>query len=423
MKAVLTLALKSAWARRLTLSILLAAIALASALLLAVERVRHDAHANFVQSISGVDLVVGPRGGAVQLMLYAVFHTGAATQNMRWESFAALAAHPAVAWAVPLSLGDGHRGFPVLGTTPAYFEHFRHADRQPLAFSAGRPFGGTIDTVFEAVLGSEVAARLGYRLGEKITLSHGMETLGPEHADKPFTVVGILAPTGTPVDRTVHVSLAAISAIHLDWAGGAPMPGLSIPAEMVRKFDLAPKEITAMLVGLKNRADVFRLQRMINGYRGEPLMAVLPGVALDELWQTIGIVEKTLLALSALVMLVGLSGLVATMLAGLNERRRELAILRSLGAGPGEIFLMLVAEGLVVTVAGAVLGFLLMTLGIVLLAPLAQTHFGIHLTSRAPAGNEIVLLLSIVATGLAASLVPGWRALRMSLADGLTPRT
>jgi putative ABC transport system permease protein len=422
MKAVLTLALKSAWARRLTLGITLVAIALASALLLAVERVRHDARANFAQSISGVDLVVGPRGGATQLMMYAVFHTGTATQNMRWDSFEALATHPAVAWAVPLSLGDSHRGFPVIGTTPDYFTQLRPAVSQTLTFAIGRPFAGTADTVFEAVLGHTVATELGYRTGDRITLAHGMEALGPEHADKPFTVVGILAPTGTPVDRTVHVSLAAITAIHLDWAGGAPLPRLNIPAEQVRKFDLAPKEITAMLIGLKSRGDVFRLQRHINGYRGEPLMAVLPGVALDELWQTLSTVENGLLAISALVVLVGLAGLAATLLAGLNERRRELAILRSLGAGPGDIFLMLVAEGLVVTVLGVILGNVLMMVGTVLLAPLALTHFGIHLQLRPPTANEIALLLSIIVTGLAASLVPGWRAWRMSLADGLTPR-
>jgi len=422
MKAVLMLAFKSAWARRLTLGITLVAIALAAALLLTVERVRHDARANFAQSVSGVDLVVGPRGGATQLVLYAIFHTGSATQNMRWDSFAALAAHPAVAWAVPLSLGDSHRDFPVIGTTPDYFTRLRPAVGQKLTFLTGRPFAGTVDTVFEAVLGSAVATELGYRVGDHITLAHGMERLAPEHADKPFTVVGILAPTGTPIDRTVHVSLEAISAIHLDWVGGAPLAGLNIPAQQVRKFDLAAKEITAMLIGLKSRGDVFRLQRHINSWRGEPLMAVLPGVALDELWQTLATVENSLLAISALVVLVGLAGLTATMLAGLNERRRELAILRSLGAGPGEIFLMLVAEGLVVTVLGVTLGCGLLAMGIVLLAPLVLSQFGIPLELRPPAANEIVLLLSIVATGLAASLVPGWRAWRMSLADGLTPR-
>lgn len=418
MKAVLLLALKSAWARRLTLGIALAAIALSSALLLAVERVRHDARQSFTQSVSGVDLVVGARSGAVQLMLYAVFHAGSATHNMRFDSFTAIAAHPAVDWAVPLSLGDAHRGFPVLGTTAAYFERFRYADGRPLAFAAGQPFAGT----FEAVLGSQVATELGYRLGDRIALSHGMADLGPAHDDKPFTVVGILAPTGTPMDRSVHVGLEAITAIHLDWMGGAPVPGLAIPAEQVRKFDLAPKEITAALVGLKNRSEVFRVQRFINGYEKEALMAVMPGVALDELWQTLATVERTLFAVSGLVVLVGLAGLMATLLAALNERRRELAILRALGAGPGEIFLMLTLEGLCVTLLGVLLGCGLLAAGVIALSPLAQANFGIHLSLRPFSGNEFVLLASILATGLVASLVPGWRAWRMSLIDGLTPR-
>lgn len=418
MKAILLLAVKSAWARRVTLAVTLIAIALASALLLAVERVRGDARESFTQAISGVDLVVGPRTGAVQLMLYAVFHSGTATSNMKLESYEALASHPAVEWAVPLSLGDSHHGHPVLGTSPDYFARLRYGDRQTLAFAAGKSFAD----VFEVVLGSEVAEKLGYRLGDRITLTHGLADLGLEHADKPFTVVGILAPTGTPTDRSLHVSLEAITAIHLDWAGGAPMPGFAVPAEYVRKFDLKPKEITAMLIGLRSRSDVFRLQRHINGWRSEPLMAVLPGVALDELWQTLAVVERTLLALSALVVAVGLAGMMATMLAGLNERRRELAILRALGAGPAEVFLMLTFEGLLVTLVGVAFGCGLLFAGVALLAPFAQTQFGVHLGARMLSANEITLLLSIIGSGLVASLVPGWRAWRMSLADGLTPR-
>lgn len=422
MKPILLLALKSALARRLTLGITLCAIGISSALLLAVERVRHDARESFSQSVSGVDLVVGARGGGVQLMLHAVFHSGAATHGIRLESFEAIASHPAVAWAVPLSMGDSHHGFPVQGTTPDYFARFRHGDGQALVFAEGRAFG----EIFETVIGSAVAAELGYRVGDFVTFSHGMEeAMEPEHGehgDKPFRVVGVLAPTGTPVDRTVHVGLEAITALHLDWAGGAPLPGLTIPAEHVRKFDLRPKEITAALIGLKNRADVFRVQRHINDYRGEPLLAVMPGVALDELWQVLSMVERTLLALSALVVTVGLAGLTATMLASLNERRRELAILRALGAGPGEIFLMLTAEGLLVTTLGVLAGCALLAAGIFFFAPLLQAHFGIILQWRMFASNEWMLLAAILATGLAASLVPGVRAWRMSLADGLTPR-
>jgi len=419
MKWLLTLAARSAWNRRLTLGMTLVAVALSVTLLLGVERVRHEARNSFALSVSGTDLVVGARTSAVQLMLYAVFRLGEASNNIRWQSYQTIASDPAVAWAIPLSLGDSHRGQPVLGTTAAYFEHFRYGDGQPLTFAAGVPFSG----LFETVLGAEVAERLGYRLGDRIVISHGMGDSGlAEHEDKPFTVVGILARTGTPVDRTLHISLEAIEAIHLDWAGGAPLPGLSIPAEHVRKFDLQPKEITAALIGLKSRAAVFRLQRKINSHPGEPLLAVLPGVALDQLWQMVGFAERTLLAVSAMVLVVGLAGLVAVILASLGERRRELAILRSVGARPGELFFLLSAEALFVTLLGAAVGVTLLALLTLTLAPLVQAHFGLALSAQWLTGDELKLLAAVVAAGLVASLVPGYSAYRLSLADGLTPR-
>lgn len=419
MRFLLLLAARSAWNRRLTLGMTLIAVALSVTLLLAVERVRLEARNSFAQSVSGADLVVGARSSPVQLMLYAVFRIGEATNNIRWQSYRAIAENPAVAWSIPLSLGDSHHGFPVLGTTTAYFELFRYADSQALTLVAGKPFA----ELFDAVLGAEVAQRLGYRLGDAIVLNHGMGDVSlAEHADKPFKVVGILARTGTPVDRTVHVSLEAMEAIHLDWQGGAPLPGLSIPAEYVRKFDLTPKEITAVLVGLKNRAAVFKVQRQINNDTTEPLLAVLPGVALDQLWQVVGFAERTLLAVSAMVVAVGLAGLVAVVLASLGERRRELAILRSVGARPGEVFLLLSAEGLFITVLGALLGVALLALLTALLAPLAQAHFGLAFRARWVSPDELRLLGAVVAVGLFASLAPGYRAYRLSLADGLTPR-
>ncbi|MBI4986600.1 MAG: ABC transporter permease [Rhodocyclales bacterium] len=416
MKHLFLLAAKSAWNRRLTLGLTLVAVTLSVTMLLGVERIRHDARAGFAHSVSGTDLIVGARTSPVQLMLYAVFRIGEATHNMRWQSHLDLAAHPDVAWAVPLSLGDSHRGFPVLGTTPAYFEHFRYGDAHALDFAAGTRFAG----VFDAVLGAKVAAQLGYRVGDRIVLAHGRG--GAEHADKPFVVTGILAPTGTPVDRTVHVALEAIEAIHLDWQGGAPLPGFSIPAEFVGKFSLKPKEITAVLVGLKSRAGVFKMQRHVAAYDKEPLLAVLPGVALAQLWQVMGTVEQALLAVSAMVVAVGLAGLVAVVLAGLNERRRELAILRSVGARPGDVFVLLSLEGLFVTVAGGILGVALLAAAGALLGPLVQAHYGIEVAPRLVSFEELRLLAAVIAVGLLASLVPGWRAYKLSLADGLTPR-
>ena len=419
MKYLFALAAHSAWNRRLTLGMTLAAIALSVTLLLGVERVRHDAREGFSQSVSGTDLVVGARTSPVQLMLYAVFRIGEATNNIRWQSHQAIADHPAVAWSIPLSLGDSHRGFPVLGTSGAYFDHFRYGQSKSLTFAEGKRFEG----VFEAVLGSEVAERLGYRLGQKIVLNHGMGDVSlTEHADKPFLVTGILARTGTPVDRTAHISLESIEAIHLDWQGGAPIPGMSVPAEYVRKFNLAPKAITATLVGLKSRAGVFKMQRFVNEYKDEPLLGVLPGVALNELWQVVGIAERTLLAVSAMVVAVGLCGLVAVILASLNERRRELAILRSVGARPGDVFLLLTIEGLCVTAVGAFLGVILLTILTALLGPMAQARYGLVIEPRFISLEELRMLGVVVVVGLFASLIPGYRAYRLSLADGLTPR-
>lgn len=424
MKALLQLAAASGWNRRGTLALVALSIALATLLLLAVERVRLDVRENFSQAVSGTDLVVGARTGPVQLMLYAVFRLGGATNNIRMDSLRAIGQHRAVAWVVPLSLGDSHRGFPVLGTTTDYFERFHYGDRQALQFAQGTRFSGDLDGLYGAVLGAEVARRLHYALGDRLVLAHGAGTLpGSEHADKPFTVVGILAPTGTPVDRTVHISLQALEAIHLDWSAGVPMKGLAIPAEQARKFDLEPRQVTAALVGLKGRAAVFTVQRFVNEYEGEPLLAVLPGVALDELWSVVGVGESLLLGLSALVALVSLAGLVATVLAGLNERRRELAVLRAVGAGPRHVLLLLAAEGLLVTLAGVALGLLACWALVALAGPWAQAQYGVTLNLAAPSASQWQLLAAVLGAGLLASLVPGLRAYRLSLADGLAPRS
>lgn len=427
MKALLVLGLASAWNRRGTLALSVLSVALAVTLLLTVSRARDAAQHGFDQAVAGVDLVVGPRGSPVHLLLYAVFHLGEATHTLGWQSYQALAADPLVAWSVPMALGDTHRGYPVLGTTPALFRHLRHGDRQPLRFSDGQAFAGP----FEAVLGAEVARRLAYALGDTITLHHGSGHLddhddhgptGNTHADKPLRIVGILEPTGTPTDRTVHVSLESLEALHLDWQGGAPVPGLHIPPEMAIKFNLSPKTLDAALIGLHQRTDIFRFQRQVADFRDEALMAILPGLAMAELWQLIGGAERILRGIGWLVVGVGLCGLTAVILAGLGERRRELAVLRSVGAGPRHIAALLAMEGLALTVAGLLLGLAMVEGGSRLLAPWLTAHLGVDLTHNAFSTDELQLIATVLVTGFLASLLPGWRASRMSLADGLIPR-
>lgn len=419
MRPLLSLAARSALNRRFVLALIVCSIALSTFLLLGIERLRHDVRENFAESVSGTDLIVGARTGSVQLLLYSVFRIGNATNNIRWSSVQQLAQHRSVAWLVPISLGDTHRGFAVVGTTPDYFRHFQVGAHEPLVLAAGRPFDG----VFEAVLGAEVARRLGYRLGDAVVLSHGDGAIAAnDHADKPFKVVGVLAPTGTPVDRSVHISLQAMEAIHLDWAAGAPLPGLSVSAAQAQQQDLTPRSVTAVLLGLKSRAAVFSVQRFVAEFRAEPLMAVLPGVALDELWEVVGVGEQGLLLMSAMVALVSLAGLMAVIMAGLNERRRELAILRSVGAGPRQVLLLLALEGALVTSCGVALGWLLCEAALRALAPWVLAHHGIHLHGRLPGTAEFELMGLVLLAGWLASLVPGYRAYRLSLADGLAPR-
>jgi putative ABC transport system permease protein len=395
------------------------AITLSVTMLIGVERLRYEAHRGFSLSISGTDLVVGARTSPVQLILYAVFRIGEATSNIGWQSFQDIADNSLVAWAVPISLGDSHHGFPVMGTTPAYFEHFQYSDSRRLSFVKGQPFRD----VFDVVLGIEVASQLGYAIGDRIVLSHGMGEIGLlAHDDKPFIVSGILAPTGTPVDRTLHISLEGITAIHLNWVGGVPMHGFTIPGEHVRKFDLTPKDVTAALVGMKSRAAVFKVQRQINEYKAEPLLAVMPGVALEQLWQVVGVAEKTLLAVTSMVVFVGLSGLAAVLLASLNERRREMAILRAIGARRRDIFLLIVSESLLVTLGGVVLGIIFLSAASLALAPWVQANYGIALQPALVSVAELKLLVGVLVVGLLAGLLPGYRAYKMSLMDGLMSR-
>ena len=418
---LLRLALASLNNRRFTALLTVFAIALSVCLLLAVERVRSETRAGFASTISGTDLIVGARSGSVNLLLYSVFRIGNATNNIRWDSFERFAEHPRVSWAIPISLGDSYRGYRVMGTSDAYFEHYRYGRKQPLQLAEGRAFA---EDPFEVVLGAEVAAALQHKLDDQLVLAHGVATVSLiQHDDKPFRVVGILKRTGTPVDRTLHISLAGMEALHVDWQHGMPARGAArVDAEQARQLDLQPQQITAFLLGLNSRIATFALQREINQYRGEPLLAILPGVALQELWSLVGTAEKALFVVSLFVVLTGLIGMLTAILTSLNERRREMAILRSVGARPWHIAGLLIAEAFSLALAGVLFGVLLLCLAIAVAQPLLQSHYGIDLPFALPSAYEWMLLAAILLAGLVIGCVPAWRAYRQSLADGLSIR-
>ncbi len=417
---LLSLAGKSAWNRRGTLMLVVFSIALSATLLLGIEKLRMQIRESFVQAVSGTDLVIGARGGDIQLMLYAIFHLGGATNNMGWDSAREIAKRDDVAWTIPISLGDSHRGYPVVATTGDFFEHYRFRGGEQLRLAEGkRP-----ESLFDVAVGAETAKKLGYVLGQKIVLSHGNSgTYLTEHGDKPFTIAGILAPTGTPVDRSLYIGLPAMEAIHVNWQGGAPVPGLHITPEQVARFDLEPKSITALLVGLKKRSRVFALQRDINEWKNEPLTGVMPGVAMDRIWGMVNAGEQALLLVSALVTVTGLAGLAAAILAGLGERRRELAILRSAGARPLDVLMLMACEGVLLVFTGVVCGILMLYLLTAAFGPVLADNYGIFIRLSVPAAGEWKLLGYICLAGLLTSLIPAFRAYRLSLSDGLAVTT
>ncbi|WP_339846744.1 ABC transporter permease [uncultured Halopseudomonas sp.] len=418
---LLRLAIKSLANRRFSAILTVLAIALSVTLLLAVEKVRTEARASFTSTIAGTDLVVGARSGSVQLLLYSVFRIGNATNNIRWDSYQHVAGLPKVAWAIPISLGDSHRGFRVMGTNAGYFEHYRHGRDQALEMVRGAPF---VD-LYDAVLGADVARELGYALNSEMVLAHGTGAVSfVDHGDKPFRVSGILRKTGTPVDRTIHISLQGMEALHVDWQQGMPARGAaSVSAEQAREMDLTPKAITAVLLGLTSRISTFAVQREINQFGDEPLQAILPGVALQELWSLLGIAEKALFIVSLFVVLTGLVGMLTAILSSLNERRREMAILRSVGARPRHVFSLLLLEAASLAFAGIMIGLGLMYLCLWLAQPLILSRYGLYIAITPPGTYEWTLLGAILAASILMGSVPAWRAYRQSLADGLSIRT
>jgi len=413
---ILTLALRSIANRRATAILTVLTVAISVTLFLGVEKVRHGARASFENTISGVDLIVGARSSPVNLLLYSVFHIGDATNNITWDSYRQIAEAPGVAWTVPVSLGDSHRGYRVVGTTGAYFDHYRYGGGRTLRFQEGEAFSN----LFEAVAGAAVARDLGYRTGDEIIVAHGMGSVSfIEHDSNPFTITGVLAPTGTPVDRSVFVSLEAIEAIHLDGPTGT---GTSLSIDELQEMSLTPDQITAFFVGLDTPVTALRLQRQINTYRSEALQAIIPGVALAQLWTVVGAAERTLAAVAAFVVLTGLVSILSAILTSLNERRREMAILRALGARPHHVFTLLVAESALLAFAGAAAGTVLTYAALSVSAPILETRFGLILPALVPGLHDLAVIGAVTSAAAILGVIPAWRAYRNSLNDGMTIR-
>jgi putative ABC transport system permease protein len=437
----LTLVRKSLWHRRLTVLLCMVTVAISVFVVLGFEHWRQQVKIRFAQTVAGVDLVVGARTSPINLLLYSVFRIGNASNNLSHASYAAIAAHPDVAWVVPLSLGDSHRSYRVVGTTTGYFRHFHYGASQPLHFRAGAVFTGDR----EVVLGAQVAHRLQYQPGQQIVLAHGLHaTRFSLHNDHPFTVSGILAPTGTPVDEGLYVSLAGLEALHQP----RPAPQRSAVRgsenesehgsehesehQHAHAHDDEPDHgpgagasaapVTALLVGLTHKVAAFGVQREINTYAPEALTAILPGVVLMELWQLTGAVEQALWLLSQLVLLAALLGLSAMLLASLRERQGDIAVLRAMGAHPLFIVGLIQAEALLICGGGILLALAGLWAALVGLQDWLSLEYGIVVSSHILTPPLLRTLGLVLMLAFATSLIPALAAYRASLQQRLAER-
>ena len=412
---LLKLTFNSLYARLLTVGMTVFAISLSLMLYMSVEKLRTSAYTSFTDTISQTDLIVGARTSSVQLLLYSVFRIGNATNNITWESYEDVINKKEVAWSVPISLGDSHKGFRVMGTNNEFFKRYKFRGGQSIELEKG----DNLDDLYDVIIGAGVAEKLNYSVGTPLIVSHGLQSFS-DHGDQPFRVSGILAKTGTPVDNTVIVSLEAIEAIHVDWSTGAKIPGQITPVEEIRQMDLSPKNITAALIGVNSKLQIFQLQRWINEYPEESLSSILPGVALQELWRIVGVVENLLLGISVTVIFTTLIGMTAIIFSSLNERRREMAIWRAMGASPKVVIGLLMLEALIISVMSIIVSTVMLFLTLYVLQPWIDNTYGILVNIEMLAVKDIYIFMLFILSASLVSLIPAIRAYWFSINDGMT---
>lgn len=444
MGTILRLAMQSLRSRLFTSLLTVASIALSVTLLVGIEHVRSGVRESFAGTIRGVDLIVGARGGSLQVLLSTVFGIGASSTSISYETYERWAEHPAVAWSIPFALGDSHRGFRVIGTSNDFYERYRFRQDGRVTFASGAAAAGDE----EVVLGAEVASSLRYAVGSPIVVTHGLQGGGiADHEAHPFTVVGVLNRTFTPIDRAIYVTLGGIEAMHEDFeqapgavqvappAGTPVMPGAEPPPAAApapppveagsdhADHDHEPEQISSFMVGTKNRFEALQLQREMNTDITEPVTAIIPGVALGELWQNISSAEVGLRIVALFAVAIGLTGMLVALYSSLDARRREMAILRAVGAGPRTIVSLLVIESAVLAFVGCVIGVALVYAILVLGQGAIEARSGIHLAIRGLGATEWKYLALVLGAGTLIGFVPAIKAYRTSLTDGLSPRS
>ena len=395
------IAMKSIWSRKIVALLLILAIALSTMTLIGMERLKESAKTGFSNSISGTDLIVGARTGDVQLLMATVFKVGRPIANVSWGSIEKIASSSEVSWVVPISVGDSHEGFPVVGTTNDYFKFYRYGNKREMSFRIGSGFGGD----FDAVVGSKVANELGYYLGDTIQLAHGAGDHISHHHDEVFKISGVLNPTGTPIDSSVIIPLMGMEAMHHE---GEHYHGAT-----------HPKAVTAAFIGLKSKFRIFTMQQKINKWEAEPLMGIVPGIVLAQLWNSLQLLDNILKGLGVLLVSIALLGVMVAFIMLVTHRKQEIVTLRIIGAHPRHIVALIITEVCVITFLGIGLGVTISIMASRLFEPMLTQWMGFTFQETGLSWYEIKWAVIVMVAALITSMFPAWKAYSSSVSKGV----
>ncbi len=414
-RAWLTMAPRSLRQHAVSTSITVFAVALACGLVMSVFTIQQQAKDAFTGGPIGFDAVLGARGSKLQLVLNSIFHLETSPGNIPWKLYEQIRDTPGVSAAVPMAVGDNYRGFRVVGVTPQMFE-IELTPGKKLAPASGRVFDPTLR---EAVIGSFAAQRTGLRVGAFFNPSHGVSEGGETHAEE-YKVVGVLAPTNTPNDRAIWIPIEGVyrMAGHELRGGGerfVAQPGVEIPAEH--------KEVSAVLLKLAAPQFGAGLDQMINKQGDRATLAWPIATVVAELFNKMGWVTRILQLVAYLVVLVSAAAIMAGIYNTINERRREFAILRALGASRSIVFGAIVLESGAIAALGALLGFVIFGLIVGVAAMVIRSQTGVVIDIWQPHAALLWTPIGMTLAGAVVGVVPAIKAYATDVATNLAPQT
>jgi len=372
----------------------------------------HQLEQRLERDARGIDLVVGAKGSPLQLILSSVYHVDIPTGNIPLQDAEKLKTNPLIKSTIPLALGDSFEGFRIVGT-----------DHDYVALYEGQTAAGRLwQKPFEAVLGSEVVARTKLKVGDTFVGSHGIVEAGEKHEHSPYTIVGLLAPTGTVLDRLVLTSVESVWEVHgQGHHEDEDKDEDEHPGEAhAKEQHVQPQEVTAVLVQYSSPMAAALLPRQINGQTA--LQAASPAFESARLLDIVGVGVETVQAFALILILCAALSVFIALYNALRERSYDLAVMRSLGASRGKLLAAMLIEGLILAALGAALGLILGHLMTEVLGASLSASQRMHITGRTFVPGELLLILLALVVGLVSALLPAVLAYRTDISRTLAQR-